>query len=215
MKVFVIAMEKEALPVIGAMHAERDFIFCGKRVLCGTLYGKRAGIVVCGVGKVNAACGTQIAVDELGADEIINVGVAGGLHANLAVGEIYGISEVVQYDFDLTQINNTAIGTLDECKNNYLPLSTQLFPLKRLATGDRFNDSKEDYSLLTKTLGADIRDMEGGAIAQTCMHAGVKFKAYKIISDIAGNASTTEQYLKNLDICLKTLEEQLKNIVEA
>ena len=142
-------------------------------------------------------------------------GVAGGLHANLAVGEIYGISEVVQYDFDLTQINNTAIGTLDECKNNYLPLSTQLFPLKRLATGDRFNDSKEDYSLLTKTLGADIRDMEGGAIAQTCMHAGVKFKAYKIISDIAGNSSTTEQYLKNLDVCLKTLEEQLKNIVEA
>ena len=68
-------MEKEAMPVIGAMHAERDFIFCGKRVLCGTLYGKRAGIVVCGVGKVNAACGTQIAVDELGADEIINVGV--------------------------------------------------------------------------------------------------------------------------------------------
>ena len=166
MKVFVIAMEKEAMPVIGAMHAERDFIFCGKRVLCGTLYGKRAGIVVCGVGKVNAACGTQIAVDELGADEIINVGAAGGLHANLA-------------------------------------------------TGDRFNDSKEDYSLLTKTLGADIRDMEGGAIAQTCMHAGVKFKAYKIISDIAGNSSTTEQYLKNLDICLKTLEEQLKNIVEA
>ena len=47
------------------------------------------------------------------------------------------------------------------------------------------------------------------------MHAGVKFKAYKIISDIAGNSSTTEQYLKNLDVCLKTLEEQLKNIVEA
>lgn len=215
MKVFVIAMEKEAKPVIQAMDAERDFTFCGKRIVCGTLYGKRAGVVICGVGKVNAACGAQIAIDELGADEIINIGVAGGLNASVHIGGIYSISEVVQYDFDLTQLNGTAIGTLDECKENYIPLSSSLYPLKRLATGDRFNDSKKDYELLTRTLGADIRDMEGGAIAQVCMHAKVKCKAYKIISDLAGSGSTTEQYLNNLAFCFETLEGELKNIVEA
>ena len=208
-------MEKEALPVLESMSIERDFVFCGKRVVCGTLYNKRAGVVICGIGKVNAACGTQIAIDELGADEVINLGVAGGLNDNLEIGCIYGIEKVVQYDFDLTQLNGTDIGTLDECKENYLPLSTSLYSLKKLATGDRFNDSPDDYKLLTQTLGADIRDMECGAIAQVCMHANVKCKAYKIISDLAGSGSTSEQYFKNLSVCFETLRKELKNIAEA
>ncbi len=72
MKCFVIAMDKEAEPVLNAMKIERDIIYSGKRLVTGELYGERYGVVVCGVGKVNAACGTQIAVDELGADVIIN-----------------------------------------------------------------------------------------------------------------------------------------------
>ena len=214
MKVFVIAMEKEAAPLLEVMRIQRDIKFCGKRIVTGELYGVNCGIVICGVGKVNAACGTQIAVDELGADTVINIGVAGGLNGGSKVGEIYGISHAVQYDFDLTQINGTAIGTLDECKENYLPLATPpLYPLKKLATGDRFNDSKEDYKLLTEVLKADIRDMEGAAIAQVCMHAKVKFHAFKVISDLAGSGSTTEQYLSNLTLCAQTLKREIKKIV--
>ena len=207
-------MENEAEPIIRAMKAERNIVFCGKRILTGRLFGQKVGIVVCGVGKVNAACGTQIAVDELGAEEIINVGVAGGLNSTLKVGEIYEISHAVQYDFDLTQLNGTAVGTLDECKDNYLPLYTPpVYPLKKIGTGDRFNDSPDDFKLLTKVVNADIRDMECGAIAQVCMHAKVKCLAYKIISDLAGSGSTTEQYLCNLSLCFSTLERELENII--
>lgn len=207
-------MENEAEPIIRAMKAERNIIFCGKRILTGRLFGQKVSIVVCGVGKVNAACGTQIAVDELGAEEIINVGVAGGLNSTLEVGGIYEISHAVQYDFDLTQLNGTPIGTLDECKENYLPLSvTGAFPTKRLATGDRFNDSQSDYRLLTDTLEADIRDMEGGAVAQVCMHANVKCRSVKIISDLARSGSTTEQFKRNLSLCFKTLERSLEKIL--
>lgn len=216
MIVFVIAMEKEAKPVLSAMKTERDIVFCGKRLVTGTLYGKRCGVVVCGVGKVNAAMGAQIAIDELGADVIINLGVAGGLNRTVDVGKIYGISHAVQYDFDLTQLNGTAMGTLDERKENYLPLSAlPLYPLKKIGTGDRFNDSPDDFKLLTKVLKADIRDMECGAIAQVCMHAKVKCFAFKIISDLAGSGSTTEQYLCNLSICFSTLERELEKIISA
>lgn len=216
MKVFVIAMEKEAAPLLEVMLKERDLKICGKRVITGTVYGKRCGTVICGVGKVNAAMGTQIAVDELGADTVINIGVAGGLSDKLKVGEIYEISKAVQYDFDLSRLNGTAIGTLDERKENYIPLSPlSLYPLKKLATGDRFNDCIEDFKLLTEDLKADIRDMEGGAIAQVCLHAGVKFHSFKIISDVAGSGSTTEQYIKNLGLCAETLKRELKNIISA
>ena len=214
MKVFVIAMEKEAAPLLEAMHIERDINYCGKRLVTGEIYGVKCGIVICGIGKVNAAMGAQIAIDELGADTVINLGVAGGLNDSLKVGEIYEISHTVQYDFDLAELNGTEIGTLDECKENYLPLAPlSLYPAKRLATGDRFNDSQTDYKLLTQVLKADIRDMEGGAIAQVCMHANVKCISLKIISDLAGSGSTTQQYFNNLTLCFKTLTNELKNII--
>ncbi len=213
MKVFVVAMEKEAAPILEVMRVRRFLNFCGKHVLTGELYGVRCGVVVCGVGKVNAAMGAQIAIDELGAEVIINIGYAGGLNGSLEVGKIYEISHAVQYDFDLTQLNGTKIGTLDECKENFLALDAlSLYPLKKLATGDRFNDSAEDFKLLTE-LGADIRDMEGAAVAQVCMHAKVELRAYKVISDLAGSGSTTEQYMKNLAVCADTLKRELKNIV--
>ena len=206
-------MDKEAKPVIKQKERVKEREICGKRVIYGTLFKRKTAIVVCGVGKVNAACGTQIAIDLLKADAIINIGVAGGLNGSVDVGKMYCISAAVQYDFDLTQLNGTQIGTLDECKENFLPLAvSRLYPLKKLATGDRFNDSKEDFNLLTETLSADIRDMEGGAVAQVCMHAQVPCFAFKIISDAAGSGSTTEQYLNNLSLCFKTLSRELKNI---
>ena len=213
MNCFVIAMDKEAKPVIKQMERVKEREICGKRVIYGTLFKRKTAIVVCGVGKVNAACGTQIAIDLLKADAIINIGVAGGLNGSVDVGKMYCISAAVQYDFDLTQLNGTQIGTLDECTENYIPLAIcGKYPQKLLATGDRFNDSLKDYRLLKDTVKADVRDMEGGAVAQACMHAKVPCYSFKIISDSAGSGSTTEQYLNNLEICFATLEKELKNL---
>lgn len=212
---FVIAMDKEAAPIISAMERVKERQLSGKRVVLGNLFKKKIAIIVCGVGKVNAACGAQLAVDKFKAEKIVNIGVAGGLKKDLKVADIYEISHAVQYDFDLVQISGKPIGTLDGYDENYLPLNIcRKYPAKRLATGDRFNDSKDDFKLLTKALDADIRDMEGGAVAQVCMQTGVKCYSFKIISDLAGSGSTTEQYKNNLSLCFETLKRELKNITE-
>lgn len=209
-------MESEAKPLIAQLTDVNFSDVYGKKLICGKLCGNKVCAVVCGVGKVNAACGAQYAIDVLKADAIVNIGVAGGLNDGVKVGKIYCVSHAVQYDFDLVQLNGTAIGTLNEFEENYLPLCTRkLYPLKRLATGDRFNDSKEDFRLLTEVLGADIRDMEGGAIAQACAHAGVPFYSFKAISDVAGSGSTTKQFLKNLQLCADRLRGEIKHIFEA
>ena len=216
MKCFVIAMASEAEPVISAMRVAKNYTACGKRVVTGELYGEKVAVIVCGVGKVNAASGAQYAVDCLGATVIINLGVAGGLNDTVEVAETYAVSAVVQYDFDLVQLNGTPIGTLNECTENYLPLSVaEGFDTRKVGTGDRFNDSPFDYKLLTEVLGADIREMELGAIAQVCMHAGVKCYSFKTISDLAGSGSTTEQFVKNLEICFVTITNTLEKIVKA
>ena len=215
MKCFVIAMEKEARDIISAMEKDKDYFVYDKRVVVGKIFGKSFGLIVSGVGKVNAASGAQLAIDLFKPDEIINFGVAGGLNDSVKVGEMYLVSHAIQYDFDLTQLG-VPLGAVDDGWESYLPLSCKdIYPARKLATGDRFNDSPIDNALLTKELHADLRDMEGAAIVQVCKHANIPCVSFKAVSDIYGNGSTTEQYHKNLELCFSTLRKELKKIVES
>ncbi len=213
----VIAMEIEAEILRSQMEISQTKKINGKRAYFGKAFGKDVLLVVCGVGKVNAAIGACIALHE-GASAIFNFGVAGGLNAHTEVAGIYLIDKAVQYDFDLTQLNGTKMGTLDECQENYLPLTLPKtktdFPVRAVGSGDRFNDSPIDHKLLTEELHADIREMEGAAIAQVCMHAEVPFYSVKTISDVYGSGSTTEQYLQNRARALEGLKSHLQEIIE-
>ena len=206
-------MDSEAAPVTENMQDAVCEIICDKKVYLGKLCGEECAVIVCGVGKVNAACATQLAYDRYRAEAVINIGVAGGLNSSLKIGEIYSIEYACQYDFDLAQLNGTPLGTLNEFEGRWMILSVAGdFPLKKLATGDRFNDDRRDFLLLTEDFGADIRDMEGGAIAQACVHAGIPFYSFKAISDVAGSGSTTEQYIKNTALCADNLKRSICGI---
>ena len=145
---------------------------------------------------------------------LLNFGVAGGLNGGTALCQVYQIESAVQFDFDLVQLNGTKMGTLNEYEENYLPLSVLdlPFPLKKLGTADRFNDSIADYKLLTEELRADIRDMEGGAIVQAALSMQLPVYSFKAISDVAGSGSTTEQYLTNKNKALDNLKAVLPNV---
>ncbi len=210
---FVIAMKSEAAPIIEKMSCTERSDRYGREIVTGKLCGENTVVVICGVGKVNAAAGTQYAIDCLGAKKIVNVGVAGGLNPTTEVGKIYAIDKVVQYDFDLVALNGTPMGTLNEYSEPYLQLTVSgAYPLKKLGTGDRFNDDIKDFQLLTKELEADIRDMELGAVAHVCKHADVPCYSFKAISDVAGSGSTTEQFLSNLKVCTQALKDNVEII---
>lgn len=209
-------MESEASPIIGKMTVKELRTVYGRKIVLGELCGKCVATLVCGVGKVNAAAGTQYAIDVLHADKIVNIGAAGGLNAQMQVAKMYGVAKAVQYDFDLVGPNGTPMGTLSEYDSPYLSLSTvPLFPLKTLGTGDRFNDDKKDYILLTEELNADLRDMEGGAIAHVCKHAGIPFYSFKTVSDVAGAGSTPAQFKQNLALCMKAIGDNIEKILLA
>ncbi len=210
----VIAMDSEAEILLSGMEIENIKTAFGKTVHIGRAFGKEVLVVVCGVGKVNAAAGTCAAI-AMGADVILNFGVAGGLtSSNTEVAEVYLIDRAVQYDVDCTQVNGTEIGTLDGETENFLPLFLPRkmgFARRALGTGDRFNDSPVDHDLLLR-LGCDIRDMEGAAIVQTCKYAGIPCVAVKAISDVYGMGSTTEQFRHNLKLALLGLKAELGEI---
>lgn len=212
----IIAMQSEAEILLSDMKISRSLTISGKNVHIGTAYGKEVAVCVCGVGKVNAALGTQLLISKFDVAKLLNFGVAGGLNASTKLCNVYQIKSAVQFDFDLTQLNGTKIGTLDEYKENYLNLDLLNLPFdtKKLGTSDRFNDSPVDYKLLTEELNADIRDMEGGAIVQAALCAKLPVYSIKAISDVAGSGSTTEQFLVNKSKALENLKTALPSIFE-
>ena len=183
MRAFVIAMENEAEQV-------RPFLKDGDR------------LYVSGVGKVNAAAAAQKAIDA-GADEIVNCGVAGGLDPAMEVGDACEISQAVEYDFDLTMINGTRLGTHNERTTPFFDCrTTGKFPARILATGDRFTNDERDVTA-PLSLGATVKDMEGAAIAHVCELNRIPCRMLKCISDVHGRGAMTGQYKDNL---LKALE---------
>ena len=212
----VIAMQSEADILLNEMRISRSLTVSGKIIHVGMAYGKEVAVCVCGVGKVNAALGAQILISKFDAKYLLNFGVAGSLNKETELCSVNQISAATQFDFDLAQLNGTPIGTLNEYQEPYLSLNLLPldFPKKKLATADRFNDSADDYTLLTRELQADIRDMEGGAIAQTAYAAQLPVYSIKAISDVAGSGSTTEQYLANKDKALANLKALLPTIFE-
>lgn len=211
----VIALDDEAEILLSQTEIEKISSVHGKPLYEGSAFGKQILICVCGVGKVNAAVGAAILL-ERGATVVLNFGAAGGLHDKTDIAEVYLIEKAVQYDFDITQLEGGEIGTLDGETENFLPLYVPEkldFPRRALGTGDRFNDSPEDHALLVR-LGADLRDMEGAAIAEVCKYAGAPLVSVKAVSDVYGKGSTTEQFEKNLRRAMLNLKAHMKEIIE-
>lgn len=213
--VFVIAMESEADAVLRHLSDVLRFEECGRTVYQGLLNGEQTAVVICGLGKVNAAAGTQYAIDHFTPERIVNLGVAGGLDASMSVGQVYSISKCFQCDFDLSDINHTPKGTPDEYDSPFFELSnfptTQLsnLPIAIVSTGDSFVNGDPDRDFVYGEMGAWLRDMELAAIAHVCKRAGVRCCALKSVSDVhfPDRPPPTEQYAVNLKKAVDALAD--------
>ena len=213
--VFVVAMKSEADAVISHMDNVNSQKVYNNDIFVWDLFGQNVAVIICWIWKVNAARATQYAIDVLWAKKIINVWFAGALKPDMSVWKTYQIKAAVEYDFDLAMLNNTEIWVLNEFDDKYLYTQTiDWFESKILGTGDRFNDSQDDYRLLVDSIKADIRDMEWAAIIHTAIHAWVPVYMFKTISDVAGSGATTEQFLANIKLCAESLRKDIEVIMK-
>ncbi len=206
------AMQKEADALLAKAEIRKEFTQFGKKLWEGEACGVPFTLIVTGVGKTNAAASAMLAIAR-GADRLLNIGVAGGITPRAKIGSLWQIDRAVQYDFDLSAINGTPVGTLDEYQTPYFPLRTGgKFPTATLATADSFASGQDDMALLD-SLGADVRDMEGAAIAHIAYAAGVPCTIFKSISDNAREESVRE-YRENMLIALGALSDNIREILE-
>ncbi len=192
--------------------AQRDFHV-------GLLDGVPCTVVRSRIGKVAAATTATLLVQEFGAQRILFVGLAGGLSAELNVGDVVVATELIQHDLtayplfpkhEVPLLGRSRFPT-DPGLSQLLSIHAQQFlrdaaadlatklphvPTVHhglVATGDQFIQSRS----AAEALQADLPDalcveMEGAAVAQVCHEMDVPLAVLRVISDTAQDSAAID-----------------------
>lgn len=201
------------LGIIGAMEVEIDILkqrmtdrnevrHSSMNFYTGLLEGVPTVMVVCGVGKVNAAVCTQILCDWFHITHLVNTGIAGSLCIGQDIGDLVISWDAVHHDFDCTtfgypigMVPNMPIGyPADSILQFYANgAACAVHPghvrVGRIASGDQFISDIESKNTVLRRTGALCVEMEGAAIAQTAYINRVPFVIIRSISDKADGSA--------------------------
>lgn len=224
----IAAMNEELEPLLKDMELKTKTTIANITFNEGTVYGKEVVAVVCGIGKVNAAICTQILASIYKVDEIINIGVAGGVRIDIYPGDVVIADTLVEHDIDCSVFGD-AVGqvprmdTFDfKCDETLVNLAkdacTKLDHINsfvgRIVSGDQFIASIEKVQYLEKQFSALSCEMEGASIAHVCYSNKIPFVVIRSISDNANNGAHMD-FEKFTPIAVKhstaILKEMLKN----
>lgn len=170
----------------------------GLKFISGKIFDKDVALLECGVGKVNAAVGTQIMIDLFKPDVVINSGIAGSLTKDLTVGDIVISTDCVEHDINCTALEEPrgqiwftdekridipadpdVCAKLKECCQN---LGAHV-RTGRIATGDMFITYVHQRETIAYEFGALCCEMEGGAVGHVCYMNKIPFAILRSISD--------------------------------
>jgi adenosylhomocysteine nucleosidase len=204
------------LGIIGAMRVEVETLkeniadlqeteYAGLTFYEGQLEGISVVVVVCGVGKVNAAMCVQTLIDRFSVTHIVNTGVAGSLCADLDIGDFVISRDAMYHDFDCHSLSNLyPVGQVPGLSVHAFPADEMLIEkactaaqqvhagharVGRVASGDQFICDKSVKEKIIANTGAICTEMEGAAIAHAAWRNGVPFVVIRAISDKADDSA--------------------------
>ena len=195
----ICAMQIEADGILALCENKEETVKYGMTFTRGTLCGKELVVVVCGIGKVNAAMCAATLINDYQPSLVMNSGVAGALSPVVSIGDIVVGTKAVEHD-----MNTTALG--DKQGEVSFPTGKVLFfecdaAASRLlaevcadledtktvsgiiASGDVFISDRSKRQLLNDRFGALACEMEGAAIGHVCVCCGVSYVILRAISD--------------------------------
>ena len=197
------AMEDEVSAIRQQMNITDTQTIASMEFCCGTLKGKEAVVVQCGMGKVNAGICAQMLISVFGVHAVVNTGVAGSLNNDINIGDIVISTDAVQHDFDVSAIgfakgeipytglyafeaDKTLRAKAAEAVKAVSP-DTGIFE-GRICSGDQFIASKEQKKRIIEQFNGYCAEMEGAAIAQVCHLNHIPFVIIRAISDKADDS---------------------------
>lgn len=196
----VVAMEAEASPLLKNGTSEEKVIF-GKRFITVETEGKKAVVVISGIGKVNAAFATTLLIENFHPDAIMNFGVSGSLAKEYGHLDLIAATGAVQHDCDTSALGDPK-GLVSTVNKIYFEADEELTDAlckisgaKKavVACGDQFVADRERKEFIRESFRAAVCDMESGAVAHCAYLAGIRFLCLRCVSDM-GSDSAAEEY---------------------
>lgn len=194
------AMAIEVEEILAKLEHPQTETISGMDFVRGAIQGVECVVARCYVGKVNAAICAQTMILRYAPSRIINSGVAGGIGADVKIGDLVLADGAIQHDVDTTQIGDQ-IGMVSGINLVVIPTSSEMnrvlaeaarrcayqgnVHIGRIASGDQFISSAEKLHWIASTFGAVACEMESGSIAQVCYINGTEYTAVRCISDNA------------------------------
>ncbi len=222
----IAAIKEEFEPLLAALETPKKTEKAGMAFYTGTIGKRSTTLVMGGVGKVNAACCTQILVDVFHVDAVINAGIAGALAPGLHVGDIVVSTDAMQYDMDATAFGHPK-GEIPNMAITYFPAGAALvaaakeaadhlgIPIHtgRMMTADLGLDNAELKDELARTYGGACCEMEGAAVAQAAFINGIPYLVVRSMSDNA-DENLLETYEENIENAAENVARLVLGLVE-
>ena len=199
----IVAMAKELellLPLLQDSEESRMGGFVFHR---GKMGRHDVMVMQCGIGKVNAAMGALMLVNNFTPNYVINSGVAGGADLSVNVMDVVAGAHVAYHDVwcgpesEVGQVQGLPL--YFEGAKRLLDLVPERDNIHKglICSGDQFIDTMDAVNRIKGNFPDALAvDMESGAIAQVCHLNNVPFLALRVISDSPGAShDNTKQYL--------------------
>ena len=100
----VSAMREELCALLPLLQQAQTVVVGGRHIHLGELAGRPVMLVLSGIGKVAAATTATLLIQSFNASALVFTGVAGGLHADVAVGDVVIAQQLLQHDMDASPI---------------------------------------------------------------------------------------------------------------
>ena len=196
------AMEVEVELLREILQDRKDKVFHGFTFHEGKIGNHDVVVLLSGIGKVSAAVGTALLIQNYQPELLINTGTAGGLK-DTKVYDIILATEVRHHDVDVTAFGYE-LGQQAKMPSSFLSDENWLEKARKhclkyteqirtgmVVSGDSFiSDSVRKTWIEEKFPQALAVEMEASAIAQTCHLMNTPFLMLRVISDNAGEGDT-------------------------
>lgn len=168
----------------------------------GKLCGKDIVLLKSGIGKVNAAIATTIAIEKFNVEKIIFTGVAGSGNPDYDISDIVISKNLIEHDFDTSALDGDELTVLVKGYNdNYYPADNSLIEIAKtaaqkvitdnkvyvdtIATGDQFVGDNNKVKQIHNKFKACAIEMEGASVAHAALMFKVPFVVIRSLSDKA------------------------------
>ena len=195
----ICAMQIEAVGIIALCENVKTTTHAKMKFTLGTLHGKDICIVVCGVGKVNAAMCALMLIEKYKPNLVLNSGVAGSLSPIVGIGDIVVATKSVEHDMNGTALGdkqgeitfpdgNMMFFECDKQASTLLAAICKEIPDTKvaqgiIASGDIFVSDRKQRFKINDRFGALACEMEGAAIGHVCVRCEVPYGIIRAISD--------------------------------